>query len=486
MSRPEKLSILIPVYNERYTLSELVARVAAAELPEGCDREIILVDDCSTDGTREVLGHIAERYDRLVRVVHHEVNQGKGAAVRTAIQHATGTLCLIQDADLEYDPNDYKRLLQPILDGDADVVYGSRFLVRDKVRVLFFWHRLGNKMLTLFSNMANDLTLTDMETCYKVVRTEILKSIPIRCNRFGIEPELTAKLAKRQCRIYEVPINYHGRTYQEGKKITWKDGVKALATIIWFRLIDDIYDEKHAHAILHALSNAPHFNRWMADTVRPYVGTNVLEIGAGMGNLSAQFLPREHYAATDIDPMHLAHLENRFATRPNVEVAQVDLARPEDFAPHAGRYDTVICLNVLEHVEDEMTALSNILSALKPGGRAVILVPRNPKLFGSLDEVLGHYRRYLDGELADKCRQAGFEIEKTFTFNRVSVPAWFLNARVFKRTYFSKVQVKMLEITVWLAKLLERILPWSGLSLIAIARKPHTGAAQATNEGESA
>ncbi|MCK5716317.1 MAG: glycosyltransferase family 2 protein, partial [Thiomargarita sp.] len=197
-------------------------------------KEIIIVDDYSTDGTREVLKNTFE--SQVARVIYHDVNQGKGAALRTGIQAATGELVIIQDADLEYDPNEYPKLVQPILEGKADVVYGSRFIGGEPHRVLFFWHSLGNQLLTLLSNMFTNLNLTDMETCYKVFKRDIIQSIVIHENRFGFEPEITAKLAKRGCRIYEVGISYYGRTYDEGKKINWKDGVRAIYCILKYNL----------------------------------------------------------------------------------------------------------------------------------------------------------------------------------------------------------------------------------------------------------
>ena len=277
-----KLSVLIPVYNERFTVEELVEAVCAAKLQEGVRKEIVIVDDASTDGTEELLADLAaERSD--IMLLRHEENRGKGAAVRTGISHTTGDYIVIQDADLEYDPDDYFRLLAPLLDGSADAVYGSRFMPHDRKRALYFWHSLGNRFLTFFSNMFTNLDLTDMETCFKMVRGSILRSIPIRSDRFGFEPEITAKLAKRGCRIYEVPISYNGRSYQEGKKITWWDGIKALALIVYFWIVDDLYNERYGHDILHALSRTHRLNRWMADTIRPWVGQNVLEIGAGLG-----------------------------------------------------------------------------------------------------------------------------------------------------------------------------------------------------------
>ena len=222
---------MIPCYNEINTIYELVNLVKASPYP---DKEIIVVDDCSTDGTREILKNSVE--SQVDTVIYHEVNQGKGAALRTGIKAATGNMVIIQDADLEYDPKEYQKLTQPILEGKADVVYGSRFMGDEPHRVLFFWHSVGNKFLTLLSNMFTDLNLTDMETCYKVFRREIIQSISIEENRFGFEPEITAKIAKQRCRIYEVGISYFGRTYKEGKKINWKDGVRAIYCILKYNI----------------------------------------------------------------------------------------------------------------------------------------------------------------------------------------------------------------------------------------------------------
>ena len=223
-----KLSIVIPVYNEQKTLETLIAKVNAVDY----DKEIILVDDFSTDGTREIL-KVYENKENF-KVLYHNRNQGKGAALRTGFSHVDGDIIIIQDADLEYNPSDYGTLLEPILDGRADVVYGSRFLGGPH-RVLFFWHSVGNMVLTTFSNMFTNVNLTDMETGYKVFTKEVNKRLTIKCNRFGFEPEFTAKVAKNNFRIYEVPISYNGRDYSEGKKITWKDGIAAIWYIFKFR-----------------------------------------------------------------------------------------------------------------------------------------------------------------------------------------------------------------------------------------------------------
>ena len=222
-----KLSVIIPAFNEARTILEVIEKVKGAPF----DKEIIVVDDASKDGTRELL----EKRGDGIRVLYHSTNQGKGAAIRTALPHITGDVVIIQDADLEYDPSEYPHLVAPILEGKADVVYGSRFLGRTH-RVLLFWHFVGNRIVTTFSNMLTGLKLTDMETCYKAFRADILKQIRIESNRFGFEPEITAKVAKMDCRVLEVPISYSGRDYSEGKKINWKDGIAALYWIAKFNL----------------------------------------------------------------------------------------------------------------------------------------------------------------------------------------------------------------------------------------------------------
>ena len=226
-----KLTIVIPCYNEKSTIETLITAVKNSPYE---NKEIIVVDDYSTDGTREIL---KDRFESLVdRIIYHEKNSGKGAALRTGFQAATGDIVMVQDADLEYDPNEYPKIIEPILQDKADVVYGSRFVGGEPHRVLYFWHRLGNGLLTLLSNMFTNLNLTDMETCYKAFRRSIIQSIEIEEDRFGFEPEITAKIAKKRCRVFEVGISYSGRTYEAGKKIGWRDGIKAIYCIIKYNL----------------------------------------------------------------------------------------------------------------------------------------------------------------------------------------------------------------------------------------------------------
>jgi SAM-dependent methyltransferase len=466
------VSILIPLFNEDLYIGEILARVLNAPLPGGLGREIIVVDDGSTDDSAAIAERMAADYPDIIRVFRSAKNGGKGSAVRAAIEHCTGEFCLIQDADLEYSPDDFPQLLQPLLDGIADVVYGSRFASSGRRRVLYYWHSVANHLLTTLCNMAADLNLTDMETGYKAFRTTLIKTVPIRSERFGIEPELTIKLAKRHARFYEVPISYEGRTYQDGKKIGLKDAFQAVGVILSNWIGDDLYKDP-GEEILDAFSVAPHFNRWMADTIRPYVGQRVLEIGAGMGNLTRQFVShREFYLATDINTEHLARLRNSLRFQPRLAISVCDLSRAEDFESFAGSMDTAICLNVLEHMEDDLACARNIFRGLEPGGRAIILVPHGQEIYGQLDVVLGHYRRYSRQDLRSVLEQAGFTVDQIIPFNRVSRPGWYVKARLLKQSTIARFQIKAFDKLVWLWRRIDRLLPWPPTSIIAVASKP--------------
>ncbi|MBX3412131.1 MAG: glycosyltransferase [Pirellulales bacterium] len=470
-SAQQLVCVLMPVYNERYRVRDAVAQVLAADWPAMFVRHLVIVDDGSTDGTRDILHELVATYPGQITLIEHDVNQGKGAAIRTAIRAAEGDFAVIQDADLEYDPHDCVDMLELLASGKADVVYGSRFASSPRRRVLYYWHSLGNRVLTTLCNMLADLNLTDMETCYKAFRLELLKSIPIRCARFGIEPELTMKVAKRDVTIYEVPVSYYGRTYAEGKKITAWDGVKAIATLLRFWIIDDLYTDEYGQAELHRLTTTHRYYRWMADALRPHVGQHVLEIGASLGSLMLRLLPREQYVAAEAESLPLRYLGNRFARHPHVEVRSLDPRVRDDFAACAGQFDTVIAVHHLEHMDDDRQALDNLRLTLADGGRALLVVPRGRWLFGSLDEVLGHRRRYEREELLALATATGFAVEKIVDFNRAGVPGWALNARLLKRQRFSRVQLKLYDSLVWLVRRIDRLLPWKGLSWIVVLRR---------------
>lgn len=448
-----------------------IAQVLNAPLPENLERELVVVDDCSTDGTSEILDRLAA-HEPSIRLFRKEINEGKGAAVRSAIREAQGDFCLIQDADLEYDPSEYPMLLRPLLTGHADAVFGSRYLVSEQTRVLPFWHSMINKTLTLLSNMFCNLNLTDMETCYKVFRTDLLKSIPIRSNRFGFEPEITMKCAKRKLRIYEVPISYHGRTYEEGKKIGWKDGIKALGVILRFWLIDDLYIQPYGRAFLNNLTGTPQYLNWLARVLRPNLGDTVLELGAGIGNITGNLMGRRlHYVAAEKDPLYLHALGNRFLRTPNVEVLQLDPESPQDFERAGRGYDTVLCVNVLEYVENPATVIESSARVLRPGGSIIVLVPNDEALFGTLDETLGHRRRFSEAKLRALLEQQGFTIVQVSALNKIGTVGWWLYGNLLHRKHISKVALKIFDKTVWIWRHLDGVLPWPGLSMVAVATK---------------
>jgi glycosyltransferase involved in cell wall biosynthesis len=465
-----KLSILMPVYNERTVVERCISLVLAAPLPETMERELVMVDDCSTDGTYEILQRVAQSFPEI-QLHRHERNSGKGAAVRTAIAKASGDFSLIQDADLEYDPAEYPRLLRPLLDGHADAVFGSRYMAGEQSRVLPFWHSMINKGLTVVSNMFCNLNLTDMETCYKVFRTDLLKSIPIRSDRFGFEPEIVMKSAKRKLRIYEVPISYHGRTYEEGKKIGWKDGLKALGVILKFWVIDDLYAAPYGRGVLNNLTGTPQYLSWLARTLRPYLGDTILEVGAGIGNLTGRLMARRVlYVAGEKDPLHLHALRNRFFRTPNVVVQRIDPDTAEGLAGLENCFDTVLCINQLEYLTDAPAVLQALRATLKPQGVIVALTPQGPGLFGSLDKRLGHKRRYTAADLRDLLERAGFTVEELRQFNRAGAPPWWAYSKVAGSTKINKLVLKIFDKTVWLWRRVDGILPWRALSLIAVAR----------------
>lgn len=467
---PFRLSVIMPVYNERFTLAKVIAKVLEQEGKPGiASIQLVIVDDGSTDGSREIITDQARLRPQILPVFH-EKNQGKAGAIRTGIDRADGEVIVIQDADLEYEPAEFPRLIRPIFEGDADVVFGSRYLVADFRRVLYFWHSLMNWGLTNLSNMFTDLTITDMETCYKMFRAPLLKSIPIRSSGFGLEPELTAKVAKRNLRVYEVPISYKGRTYDEGKKITWKDGFWALYYIFKYWLIDDCYVPS-AQDVLHNVRLAPRFNRWLADVIRPFLGRKVMEIGAGIGNLTSRFLPRDEYIACEIKPLSLEALRSRFRNDDRVSIRALDLNDAAHFDALRETQETVLCLNTLEFIDDDAAALRRAYETLEPGGSLVLLLPQCPEYAGSLDQAVGHLRRYSREDIGQKLAQAGFRVEKMLDFNKPGVIGWLSVGKLLESGSIGKLSMKLYDHLVWLFRLVDRLLPWKGLSLIVVARK---------------
>jgi glycosyltransferase involved in cell wall biosynthesis len=465
-----KLSVLMAAYNEEDSLRSSVEAVLAVSLPAGLKREIIIVNDGSKDSTWELMQELQAEQPEVIRVFTQPQNMGKGAAIRRAINEMTGDLAIFQDADLEYDPNEYPKILAPILDGRAEVVFGSRFAGSER-KVLLFWHTLVNKGLTFLSNMLNDTNWTDMETCYKAFTASALKSMPLFSNRFGIEPEITAKVARNRFRMFEVPINYNGRGYEEGKKINWKDGVAALWFIFRYRFSSKYSDP--GKVTLDAIEQAPKFNRWMYDSVKPWLGKRVAELGCGRGNLSNFFRRHETVLLTDYRHDYLEPLRERWGKRKNLSFAKLDMTERDDYRALADfAPDTVVFLNVLEHLEDDRAVLKNLFDHVPSGCRLIVLVPFGMKLYSDFDKELGHFRRYEKGELEAKMKEAGFNTEHQFYFNKAGKLAWYVANTLGKRRKLTPSQLRIYNFLTPAFRVTDKITPGTGLSTVVIARKP--------------
>lgn len=467
--RPTRLSVLMPVYNESRTLRTIIDRVLTA--PVDLNIEIVAVDDCSRDDSLAILHELAAA-DGRIKVISQPTNRGKGAAIRTAIDHMTGDIAIVQDADLEYDPEDYPQVLKPLLEGKADAVYGSRFAASEQRRVLLFWHSLGNKVLTALSNMVNDLNLTDMETCYKAVRADVLKQLRLTSERFGIEPEITARLAQSGARIYEVPISYHGRTYAEGKTIGWRDGVQAIWLILKFGFLDTRFTDTADRLTRQSIARSLSFRRWMLDQFAPYMGDSVLEVMAGPGHVTSLLLDRKRLVATDPEAIAVETLRRRYGHLENVSFRNLNLDHSRDVeALGTSEFDTVVCFDALQRVADPKSYLEQVSQPLTSGGHVLIHVPADPALFGPTDRAIGHRRRFSASELTEVVRAAGLELVWLDDFNRAGRLGWKLH-HALERTHISAVEAIGFGLALPLVRWVEGFGSGPGLSLLAVARRP--------------
>ncbi len=463
-----KVSIVIPVYNEAPTILEIIRRVKNA--PISLDKEIIVVDDGSTDNTAVLLK--SQSADPQLRILRHDKNRGKGVSVKSGIEIATGDIVVIQDADLEYDPRDYPVLLEPILEGIADVVFGSRFLGQ-KRKVLLFWHTVGNKLATLISNIFTNLNCTDMMTGSKVFKASLIKHMPIRSRGFSFEAEVVGKVAKLGCRIYEVPISYQGRSYVEGKKIRWWIIFPILWTILKYSILEDCSEQSTGARTLRILEGATRYNRWLFDTMKPYMGRRVIEVGCGTGNITKFLADRDFIVATDVNKEYLAEVRRFMSDDQRSQVLFLDVETEEGLENVPSGLDTAISLNVLEHIKDDVAAIKTIFKLLGPGGKFLVVVPAMSSLYGPMDKYLEHYRRYNMKELRDKFEKAGFQIEIVRYLNFIGGLGWWFNNKILRRKIVPTGQLRVFDFLLTpLLDLEKHVKIPLGLSLFVVVSKP--------------
>ena len=478
-----KLSVVVPFYNELRTLPTVVDRLLKVDFGQlGLETELIFVDDGSTDAGRSVLDPLP-RDD--VRVIVHPENRGKGAAVKTGLEAATGDILCIQDADLEYDPRDLPALIEPIVDGDFQVVYGSRF--KGSAAGLYYTHRVANRLLNLMINVAFNRYLSDVYTGYKVFTREAFQGLRLTARTFTVEMELTAHFLRKGLVIFEVPISYRARTYAEGKKIHFKDGFLAAGAVLRYRLrrapsrtgpavhgapdAPAMQSDAGIHALgLEDLATAHRYHRYLFGLLAPYLGPSVLEVGAGLGDFSSQLLDRDRLVVSDDDPVCLRALDERFGHRPGIEVLGSEVLRLEVNPP----VDTVVAVNVLDRLDDDVAALRSMAGAALPGGRLLLVVPAHPGLAGAYDQALDHRRRYSTEALRGAVEAAGLVPEVVRPVNLLGGLAWWAAVRVGRQARPTPVLVRLYDrLVVPAERLLERrVQPRFGQSILCVARVP--------------
>jgi glycosyltransferase involved in cell wall biosynthesis/SAM-dependent methyltransferase len=485
-----KLSVVVPFYNELRTLPTVIQRLLAVDFAAlGLETELIFVDDGSTDAGRTLLDPLP-RDD--VRVLVHDRNRGKGAAVRTGLEAATGDLLCIQDADLEYDPRDLPALIQPILDGEYQVVYGSRF--RGSAAGLYYTHRVANRLLNLMVNLAFNRYLSDVYTGYKVFTAEAFGGLRLTASSFTVEMELTAHFLRKGLVIFEVPISYRARTYAEGKKIHFRDGFLAAGAVLRYRLRrppertgpaahgapdqPGVMRAVEGGATIHTLgledlARARRYRRYLHGLLAPYLGPSVLEVGAGLGDFSTQLLDRDRLVVSDHDPVCVRALDERFGGRPGVEVLE---AGPRELKVEPP-VDSVVAVNVLERAGDDVAALRAMAAAAVPGGRVLLVVPGYPALAGAYDAALGHRRRYTPAGLRAAIEAAGLVPEVVRPVNLLGGLAWWAAVRVARQARPTPTLVGCYDrLVVPAERFLERRLrPRFGQSILGVARVPGPG-----------
>lgn len=461
-----ELTVIVPVYNEDISLPMSIERLMNVDL----DMEVLIVDDGSTDETPTQIKRLMQRFP-AIKALRHRKNMGKGAAIRTALKKASGELVVVHDADMEYDPVELKLLIEPIRKNRADVVFGSRFLGAH--RVFLFWHHIGNKFLSLLANVLYNTNLTDLMTGYKMMRLEHLKSFDLRSNGFEIEAEITAKVFRSKLRVYEIPISYEGRTWVEGKKTYWFDGVRVFLTLIKFRLwVLSVGEET-----LNRISKMRKFNWWLFNKFSHHLGDRVLEAGCGTGTLSYYLRNKPLVVCLDYEQHYVERLAREYQHYPNMKFYQTDLNKIDVEPPPENQFDSIICVNVLEHIEHHGRALDGFFKLLKPGGKLMLYVPAHPFLHCEMDDHLGHFRRYTPSLMKELASKHGFEAALVEYANLFGWFGWFLNGKILHKKILGSSQLSFYESLTPIFQFIERSIEKSvglpfGLSLNAVLVKP--------------
>lgn len=461
------LSIIIPVYNERNTLEKLVNKVDLVKL----DKQIIIVDDGSTDGSKEIIANLKTK-SPLVKKYHRQ-NRGKGSAIRTGLKLATGQYTVVQDADLEYYPNDLKKLLTPLEVGESKVVYGSRFKYAEKGIYSSFWFYIGGQSINWLTNFLYGLEITDEPTCYKVLDTQLLKSLKLKAKGFEFCPEVTAKLALRGERIVELPIKYKPRHFDEGKKIGWQDGIIAIKTLLKYRFQNQ---KNKMTSGLQMVSLAKNYNHWIFNQFKKYIKGNVLEVGGGIGTFTEALVDKADKVTTlEIDKQYLQQLKDKFKNNKKIKVASLNLSRKTDNQKLRGKFDLIIMINVLEHIKDHQQMLANLHSKLKPDGKLFIFVPAHQELYSNWDSSVGHFRRYSKHQLSSLAQQAGFKVKRSTYFNSIGAIGWAMNKWLKSKPGDKGLVVQTLLFDRLIVPIISRLeaiaKPLFGQSLILVAQK---------------
>ncbi len=467
----ELVSVIIPALNEKETLEKLVKNVLSQKK---VNFEIIIVDDGSIDGTNEIADKLAKR-NKLIKVVHHASNEGKGAAVKSGIERSRGEIILIQDADLEYSPTDYLKLLKPFSDPLVSVVYGTREKIARKGIYSNYWFYIGGELVTMFTNILYNTNISDEAVGYKLFRRNVIQNINLESKGFDFCPEITAKIALRGIKIHEVPIHYYPRSFAQGKKIRAKDGILALWTLLKYR-ISPPREVSPLTAGLEVTQSAKNYNRWIGARIRSYVHEPILEAGAGIGTFADLLLDYgfKKLILCDYDPAYVTDLKNKYQGLKNIHTLRTDLSNKYQ-VNRIPLVKTIISINTLEHIRSDTKAISNLSSRLEKNGYIIIFVPAMRFLYGDWDKSIGHFRRYDKHDLINKTKLAGLKIIECKYFNFPGVFGWWINkilrSTPDKRSTQNQIIFYDKYIVPWWSIIEEKFNPPIGQSLILIAQK---------------